>query len=83
MFPKKAIATVTGISGLAGGIGSFLINKISGVLFDYAEQTNMKVFGFEGIESGYFIIFAVCSVAYLIAWTIMRILVPKMKLIHL
>ncbi|VTP90698.1 Hexuronate transporter [Sphingobacterium daejeonense] len=44
MFPKKAIATVTGISGLAGGIGSFLINKISGVLFDYAEQTNMKVF---------------------------------------
>ncbi len=83
MFPKKAIATVTGISGLAGGIGSFLINKISGVLFDYAEQTNMKVFGFEGIESGYFIIFAVCSVAYLIAWTIMKILVPKMKLIHL
>ena len=83
MFPKKAIATVTGISGLAGGIGSFLINKISGVLFDYAEQTNMKIFGFEGIESGYFIIFAVCSVAYLIAWTIMRILVPKMKLIHL
>lgn len=82
MFPKKAIATVTGISGLAGGVGSFLINKISGVLFDYAEQTNMKVFGFEGIESGYFIIFAVCSVAYLLAWTIMRILVPKMKLIH-
>ncbi|WP_185211017.1 MFS transporter [Sphingobacterium mizutaii] len=83
MFPKKAIATVTGISGLAGGVGSFLINKVSGVLFDYAEQTNMKVFGFEGIESGYFIIFAVCSIAYLLAWTIMRILVPKMKLIHL
>ncbi|OYD47008.1 MFS transporter [Sphingobacterium cellulitidis] len=83
MFPKKAIATVTGISGLAGGVGSFLINKISGVLFDYAEQTNMKVFGFEGIESGYFIIFAACSVAYLLAWVIMRSLVPKMKLIHL
>lgn len=83
MFPKKAIATVTGISGLAGGIGSFLINKISGVLFDYAEQTNMKIFGFEGIESGYFIVFSVCSIAYLLAWTIMRILVPKMKLIHI
>jgi len=83
MFPKKAIATVTGISGLAGGVGSFLINKISGVLFDYAEQTNMKVFGFEGIESGYFIIFSACSVAYLLAWIIMRTLVPKMKLIHI
>ncbi|MCB0443375.1 MAG: MFS transporter, partial [Flavobacterium sp.] len=26
MFPKKAIATITGIGGMAGGIGSFLIN---------------------------------------------------------
>ncbi|MFZ4262574.1 MFS transporter [Sphingobacterium sp. HJSM2_6] len=83
MFPKKAIATVTGISGLAGGIGSFLINKTSGVLFDYAEQSNMKFLGFEGIDAGYFIIFACCSVAYLIAWSIMRLLVPKMKMIYL
>lgn len=83
MFPKRAIATVTGISGLAGGIGSFLINKVSGVLFDHAEQTNMKVFNFEGIESGYFLIFSVCSVAYLIAWGIMKLLVPKMEVIRL
>ena len=83
MFPKKAIATVTGIAGLAGGIGSFLINKISGMLFDHAEQTNMKFMGFEGIESGYFIIFATCSIAYLLAWIIMKTLVPKMKLVHI
>lgn len=83
MFPKRAIATVTGISGLAGGIGSFLINKVSGMLFDYAEQTNMRVLQFEGIESGYFIIFAACSVAYLIAWTFMKVLVPKMEVIRL
>jgi ACS family hexuronate transporter-like MFS transporter len=25
MFPKKAIATITGIGGMAGGIGSFLL----------------------------------------------------------
>ena len=30
MFPKTAIATVTGIGGMAGGVGSFLINKGSG-----------------------------------------------------
>ncbi len=36
MFPKSAIATITGIGGMAGGIGSFLINKGSGKLFDYA-----------------------------------------------
>jgi ACS family hexuronate transporter-like MFS transporter len=81
MFPKSAIATVTGIGGMAGGIGSFLINKGSGVLFDHAEQTKMKLFGFEGIEAGYFIIFAICSFAYLIGWMIMKSLVPKYKVI--
>jgi ACS family hexuronate transporter-like MFS transporter len=79
MFPKSAIATVTGIGGMAGGVGSYLINKGSGVLFDHAKNTNMKVLGFEGIESGYFIIFAICSVAYLIGWLIMKSLVPAYK----
>ena len=37
MFPKKAIATITGIGGMAGGIGSFLINKGSGALFDFTQ----------------------------------------------
>ena len=77
MFPKSAIATITGIGGMAGGVGSFIINKSSGVLFDYSKNSNMKLLGFEGIESGYFIIFAICSVAYLIGWLIMKSLVPK------
>ncbi len=38
MFPKKAIATITGIGGMAGGIGSFLINKGSGSLFDFSQK---------------------------------------------
>lgn len=77
MFPKKAIATVTGIGGMAGGIGSYLINKGSGRLFDHAKETNMEFMGFQGIESGYFIIFSICAVAYLIGWVIMKSLVPK------
>lgn len=79
MFPKSAIATITGIGGMAGGIGSFLINKGSGMLFDHAEKTKMKLMGFEGIESGYFIIFTICAVAYLIGWSIMKSLVPHYK----
>jgi MFS transporter, ACS family, hexuronate transporter len=79
MFPKTAIATVTGIGGMAGGIGSFLINKGSGVLFDYTEATQMKFMGFEGIKSGYFIIFSICAVAYLIGWIVMKSLVPTYK----
>lgn len=81
MFPKHAVATITGIGGMAGGVGSFFINRGSGVLFDYAETSNLKLMGFEGIESGYFIIFCVCAFAYLIGWTIMKALVPKYELI--
>ena len=77
MFPRSAIATITGIGGMAGGIGSFLINKGSGKLFDFAKETNMKLMGFEGITSGYFIIFSICAVAYLIGWVVMKRLVPK------
>ena len=77
MFPKKAIATVTGIGGMAGGIGSFLINKGSGRLFDHAANTQMVFMGFKGKEAGYFIIFSICAVAYLIGWSIMKALVPK------
>ncbi len=38
MFPKKAIATIVGIGGLAGGIGSVFINKGSGLLFDFSQR---------------------------------------------
>lgn len=81
MFPRSAIATITGIGGMAGGIGAFLINKGSGMLFTHADKTKMKLMGFEGIESGYFIIFSICSVAYLIGWSMMKSLVPKYKVI--
>jgi len=79
MFPKKAIATITGIGGMAGGLGSFLINKGSGVLFEHAGKTQMQFAGFTGKEAGYFIIFSICAVAYLIGWMVMKSLVPKYK----
>ena len=76
MFPRSSVATITGIGGMAGGVGAFLINKGSGMLFDYTVDTHMKFMGFEGIESGYLIIFSICSVSYLIGWLIMKALVP-------
>jgi ACS family hexuronate transporter-like MFS transporter len=103
MFPKSAVATITGIGGMAGGLGAFLINKGSGVLFDFSSGSAMvdgnvsvmtkellakgaqyvtepmEFFGFEGIRAGYFIIFCICAVAYLIGWTVMKTLVPKYK----
>jgi ACS family hexuronate transporter-like MFS transporter len=82
MFPKKAIATITGIGGMAGGIGSFLINKGSGLLFDYTGKKQIVLMGFKGEESGYFIIFSICAVCYLIGWAVMKSLVPKYKVIQ-
>ncbi len=81
MFPKSTIATITGIGAMAGGCGSFLINKGAGMLFTYAEtQGSAFTFaGFEGKPAGYMIIFCICAVAYLIAWSIMKTLVPKHK----
>lgn len=79
MFPKSAIATITGIGGMAGGIGSMLLQFIAGELFVYAGNTNMTFMGFEGKPAGYFVIFCVCAVAYLLGWVIMKALVPKYK----
>jgi len=50
-------------------------------LFDHADKTQMAVFGFHGKEAGYFIIFWICAFAYLVAWMVMKSLVPKMKVI--
>ena len=77
LFPKKAVGTMTGINGMAGGISSFLINWISGDLFDYAEKTQMQFLGFTGKPAGYFIIFCYCAVAYLAGWLVLKALVPK------
>ncbi len=82
MFPKSTIATIIGIGGMAGGLGSFLINLGSGVLFDYAAQTNMAFMSYTGKPAGYFIVFCICGVAYLVGWCIMKLLVPKYKVIE-
>lgn len=82
MFPKSAIATVTGIGGMAGGLGSMILQKAAGNLFVYAGDTGMTFLGFTGKPAGYFIIFCICAVAYLIGWIVMKSLVPHYKVIQ-
>ena len=79
MFPKVAIASITGIGGMAGGLGSFFLQQSAGKLFTYSEATKMQFLSFEGKPAGYFIIFCVCAVAYLIGWSVIKALVPKYK----
>jgi len=72
MFPKKAIASVVGLGGMAGAIGGILIAKAAGVLLDHYKAL-------DSIETGYYIMFFICGSAYLLAWCIMHLLAPRQQ----
>jgi ACS family hexuronate transporter-like MFS transporter len=72
MFPKKVIASVTGIGGMAGAVGGIVVARAAGLLFKHYQKLDK-------IEVGYGIMFVICGVAYITAWTIMHLLVPKFK----
>lgn len=76
MFPKKAVGSVVGMGGMAGGIGGVIITKLGGYLFDH-----FKALGH--LETGYTIMFAICAVAYVIAWAAMKALVPRHQLVKI
>jgi MFS transporter, ACS family, hexuronate transporter len=72
MFPKKTVGSVTGIGGMAGGLGGIIVSKSAGYLFEYYKSIG-------SIQTGYYIMFFYCGCAYLTAWFIMHLLVPKME----
>ena len=76
MFPKKAVASVTGLGGMAGAVGGILIARVAGLLLQHFTALGK-------VELGYGILFIICGSAYLVAWTIMHLLVPKFKPIQL
>ena len=73
MFPKNSTATVTGIGGMFGGLGGIALSLfVQKQMFVYYRSINQ-------IETAYYIMFAICAGAYLLAWIIMHFLVPRMK----
>jgi MFS transporter, ACS family, hexuronate transporter len=148
MFPKKTVGSVTGIGGMAGGLGGIVVNKASGWIFDgfrssgiakswveaqaqnlggFVEKirsmtlvnkyndvidinsvalSNLPVEVVEKLQSvdpalflqlkelqtpivqgsmmtAYTIVFVFCALAYLLAWSVMHFLVPKMKKVEI
>jgi ACS family hexuronate transporter-like MFS transporter len=76
MFPKRAVASVTGIGGMAGAIGGILIARAAGeLLAHFADQGR--------IEVGYGVMFVICGSAYVLAWVVMHLLAPKFELVKL
>jgi ACS family hexuronate transporter-like MFS transporter len=75
MFPKKAVASVTGIGGMSGAIGGIILSQCAGLL--------LKHYTAQGkIEVGYGILFIFCGIAYILAWIIMHFFVPTMKRVN-
>jgi ACS family hexuronate transporter-like MFS transporter len=70
MFPKRTVGSVTGIGAMAGGLGGVLVQQLAGGLTD-AFKSNP--------QHAYLIMFIVCAASYLIAWGIMKALVPRHK----
>ena len=76
MFPKRTVASVTGIGGMAGGLGGILIARAAGLLLAH-------YIAIDKVEVGYGILFVICGSAYIVAWVLMHLLVPKFKQIQL
>jgi len=70
MFPKKAVASVTGIGTMCGGIGGVAVQKLAGGLTDAFKDHP---------QTAYMIMFVVCGLSYLIAWAMIKALVPQHK----
>ena len=70
MFPKKAVGSVTGIGAFAGGLGGVIVQLLAGGLTDAFKDTP---------QTAYLIMFVICALSYLTAWSVMKTLVPRHK----
>ncbi len=71
-FPKRAVSSVTGIGGMAGGLGGLAISYIAGAVLNHYKNAGH-------IETGYVVMFIIAGSMYIIAWTIMNVFAPKNK----
>ena len=72
MFPKKAVASITGMGIMAGGAGGVFLQLAAGSLRDAFKDAP---------QTAYFIMFVFCALAYVSAWVIMKALVPRYRLV--
>lgn len=72
MFPKEAVSSVVGIGGMTGALGGILFPILVGYLLDaYKAEGNLA--------GGYNLLFTICGLTYLVAWTIIHLLTPPSK----
>jgi MFS transporter, ACS family, hexuronate transporter len=72
MFPKKVVGSVTSIGTMGGFTASALFQLVVGAVLN-----SFRVTG--NVETGYFILFIMCAIMYLLALLLFHLLVPKME----
>ena len=77
MFPKRAVATLIGIGGMAGAVGGMIFQVYVGSLLDKFAKAG------GGASSGYAVLFVICACAYLVAFAISHVLAPTFEPIAL
>ena len=70
-FPKKSVASVIGIGGLAGSVFGACFPYITGLLTDHFKSIGHPT-------TGYGILFGFCAAAYLLSLLVMQLLNPKL-----
>lgn len=70
MFAPSAVASVSGIGGFAGAAGGVLFQWLTGRILD-------------ATGSNYSSIFLMCAFAYVMAWTIIHLLAPRLEPVSL
>ena len=71
-FPKAAVSSVTGFGGMSGALGGAFISYLAGFVLDFYKKAGH-------IETGYVVMFTVAGSAYLLAWTIMSLMLPRYR----
>jgi ACS family hexuronate transporter-like MFS transporter len=72
MFPKKAVASVIGIGGMAGSAGGILFPALTGRMLDHFQKLG-------NVTTGYAILFGICGCMYLVAFGFHHLCAPRFE----
>ena len=72
MFPKRAVASIIGLGGMAGSMGGFFFPIVTGKMLDHYRLAGNET-------AGYSLLFAICAFAYVVAFVIHHFLAPRFE----
>lgn len=76
MFPKRAVASVVGIGGMAGSAGGLIFPLATGAMLDHFAAKH-------AVTTGYAILFGICACMYLLAFGISHYFAPRYEQVEL